>query len=723
MKLTLSLATAVALLGNESAVQAFLPSSKRSAQLTKVIHADLISKQHLSMATEEEQIVHTELNFDVVNKLPYRQLQKECKSRGLAANGSTAVLRTRLLEDLGIVTAKEEECDIKKDEEACPPEDIAFVDESDPDFDFKALVSEINEKASVGHWKAATRKLKKLSKRYATPEKPVPVETYLAVLDACLADRLHGARASEPARKILEEMSENGYTIPAKIGNQCVLNTLGNGPNGTHDGCGGIDTALAMLAALESSPSGSDMITVDTYGAVVSALSSDGAVEEAVLLLRAMVVEHSFTPPLSVFSDAAHAAAKTDDMAETVLQVLTLAKAAGYILDNIASADAGRELLASGVIAAEKMDNLPLGLRLLTAASKAEGCAPDRGDDLVASISSASQRACTLIHRKAIDTAVADDNWKLAVKLEKLMVTRSLTPSTAVLRKVVGVCTKMEKSKKATEILLDWVERYEDNKADKPPLSVFNNVLNACEVCGEEDLTLEVLEAMKKVHESEGNIVTSNIALKRLAKLGNLMAVEGLIIGMLQSGLEPNVVTYTTAIGACVKAEDSAMAVEWLRRMRSRNVMPNYHTYNTVLAACLDGKLESTMRGSTVATEMLQDVEKELTIGTKGSSEYVSVLPDAYTKVLARSLMKQLRENWRADEINMQVAKSTVRVPLLKLVDFDKSEAAKEAQARKEKLASAMAELGEDVELDSENMNEDLAKVVAMAKAHRTMEV
>ena len=279
----------------------------------------------------------------------------------------------------------------------------------------------------------------------------------MAVLDACLADRLHGARASEPARKILEEMSENGYTIPATVGNQCVLNTLGNGPNGTHDGCGGIDTALAMLAALESSPSGSDMITVDTYGAVVSALSNDGAVEEAVLLLRAMVVEHSFTPPLSVFSDAAHAAAKTDDMAETVLQVLTLAKAAGYILDNIASADAGRELLASGVIAAEKMDNLPLGLRLLTAASKAEGCAPDRGDDLVASLSSASQRACTLIHRKAIDTAVADDNWKLAVKLEKLMVTRSLTPSTAVLRKVVGVCTKMEKSKKATEILLDWV--------------------------------------------------------------------------------------------------------------------------------------------------------------------------------------------------------------------------------------------------------------------------
>lgn len=312
----------------------------------------------------------------------------------------------------------------------------------------------------MGHWKAAVRKLKQLSKRYARPDKPVPEQTYTAVLEACVANRLHGARASEPARKIMEDMAEQGYTIPATLGNQCVVNCLGNGPNGSHDGCGGIDTALAMLAAMESSPSGSQMITVDTYGAVVSALSLDGAVEEAILLLRAMVVDHSFTPPLSVFSDVAHAAAKAESMGETVLQVLSLAKASGYILDNIASAQSGRELLASGVIAAEQMNNLPLGLRLLTAAAKAEGCAPDKGDALVASTSSAAQRACTLIHRKAIDTAVKDDNWKLAVKLEELMVSRSLTPSTSVLRKVVGVCAKCEKSKKATALLLEWVSLF-----------------------------------------------------------------------------------------------------------------------------------------------------------------------------------------------------------------------------------------------------------------------
>lgn len=178
----------------------------------------------------------------------------------------------------------------------CVPDDIEFCDEGDPDFEYKSLVKEANELASLGKWKTATRRLKKLKKRYVTPEKRIPQETYVAVLEACAANRLHGARASEPARKILEDMSEEGYPIPSGLGNGCIVSALGNGPGATHDGFGGVDCALAMLAALENSPEGSSMLTVDTYGKVVSALSSDGAVDEALLLLRAMVVEHSLLP-------------------------------------------------------------------------------------------------------------------------------------------------------------------------------------------------------------------------------------------------------------------------------------------------------------------------------------------------------------------------------------------------------------------------------------------
>jgi len=199
-------------------------------------------------------------------------------------------------------------------------------------------------------------------------------------------------------------------------------------------------------------------------------------------------------------------------------------------------------------------------------------------------------------------------------------------------------------------------------------------VVNTCEICGEEELTLVVLEAMKKSHETDGNIITFNIALKRLSKQGQVRACEGIMIGMLEAGVEPNVVSYTTCIGACAQSGDSAYAYEWLRRMRSRNVNPNFHTYNTALAACLDGKLQSTIRASTIAREMMVDVAKEMVAGLNGPAEYNSVIPDLYTKTLARNLMKQLRDNWRAGDIDMAVAKATIRVPLLKLVDFDKSQ-------------------------------------------------
>lgn len=744
MKLSTAAVALVVASSNAALVRGFTsPSSSSSANIVArrtgragaagpaLSVAAEIDESSTSVASSSD----SSLDFNGVNSLSFRELQRECKERELPAVGNTAALRGRLLEFHGLgrkspasaaAAPAEVSAPVDADQLECDPS-IEFCDEGDKDFDYNSLRTEVMDKASIGHWKAATRKLKQLTNRFESDERKVDAKVYFAVLGACVDDRLHGARASEPARKIMEEMSERGYDISAEVGNTCVLNSLGMGPNGTHDGCGGIDVALAMLAAMESAPNGAESIAMDTYGAVVTALGRDGSIEESILLLRAMVVEHAFTPALSTFADVAQAAAKDGNLGEAVLQVLTLAKAAGYELDSIASAQVGRELLASGVIAAEQMGNIALGLRLLTAAGKAEGCAPDRGDDLVASSSAAAQRACTLIHKTAVDKAVHDDNWKLAVKLLQLMPERSLTPSNSVWRKVVTCCAKCNKSRRSTALLLDWVKLSEQGKAEKPPMSVFNTVVNACETCGEEELTVSVLEIMKKTLEIDGNIITSNIAMKRLAKQGNTAGCEGIIIGMLQSGIEPNVVSYTTAIGACAtEPKDSALAYEWLNRMRSRNVRPNFHTYNTALAACLDGKLESTVLASTIANEMLEDVDRELAMGLKGSADFNSDLPDSYTKVLARALMKQLRENWRSGDINMAVAKATIRVPLLKLVDFQKSEAAEQAKKRFAEEAAARAAAAEEDEEITEKSEMDMeynAVNLLHKDSHRIAEV
>lgn len=678
--------------------------------------------------------------FTIRHKLTFRELQRECRSLGLEVTGNTAALRARLIGAVcGSSSAGNTVSDVDDSASTTATSNgvkkltgVSFIDESDSDFDRKYLIDTIMDKCSRGHWKSATRKLKQLQNRFLTQAVDTDEEiqtVYATVLEACSKDRLHGARAAEPARKVMEEMVDRGFPVSKSVANDCVMNCVGIGPGGTHDGFGGIDPALAMLHALETScvKDGSaeaegltTPLDVDAYARVVEGLCREGAVDEAILMLRAMVVDHSFTPTLNAFASASAAAIKAEAN-ESVLQVMSLAKAAGYELDSVASAEAGRLLLADGVIAAERMDNLALGLRLLTAAQKAEGCLPDRGDDLVASSSRASQRACTLIHRRAIDKAIEDNNWKLSVRLLELMPERSLTPATSCWRKVVNMCAKAEKSRKATDLLLKWVEEAKDGKIEKPPLNVFNTVINVCEICGEEELTLLVLDAMKKTIDTDGNIITFNIALKRLAKQGNTQGCEGIIMGMLQAGIEPSIVSYTTAIAACVNAGDPALAEEWLRRLRMRQAKANFHTYNTALAACLEKKdIESTKIGSRIAAQMMEDVGVEMESGYKGSAEFNSAIPDTYTKKLVLELNKQLRDNWRSGEIDMREAKSTVRVPLMKIVDFDRTEAAKQIKKAKEEKAAKKRTLDEDEQ--AERALDDESEI-EYNTVRRTMEV
>jgi hypothetical protein len=546
----------------------------------------------------------------------------------------------------------------------------------------------------------------------------------------------------------MEGMVEEGYAIPADVANNCIYNSLSDGPDGTHDGFGGIDTALAMLAVFESSEN-PPTLTEDTYAKVIATLAKEGSLDISLHLLRDLVAEKLRTPSLQLFANVASTCvgrSSNAEDAEKVMTVIAYAKAAGYELDNIASTIDGRTLLSTGVIAAEKLNNIGLGLRFLTAASKAQGCDPDQGDTLVATSSPAAQRACTIIHRQAINMAAKDNSWKLCVKLLELMLGRGLTPSPGVWKNVVLCCAKEEKSRKATSLLLDWVslassvskfdldclctnahtflqvELSKQGRAEKPPIRLFNTVVNACEVCGEEELTVRVLDSMKETHDTEGNLITLNIALKRLAKQGNTLACEGIIIGMLQNNIEPSVVTYTTAIAACVAdPKQSEIAMEWMGRMRSRLVQPNVITYNTAFASCLDGTLEGSTRASMMASQMVADIERQVDSGVITMGEYTNILPNFYTRTLARQAMKQLKQNWLDELIDKKVAKLTLRVPLLQLVEFMKTDLAEMAEKQKVFITQE-AKLADEDGVSVDSVDEELEYSTAIS-SHRAAAV
>jgi len=718
-------------------VHGFAPQQQRQVPSSSLFSTAAASPSSDASAVEEGAGLSTmtdTLTTDLISKLRFRQVQKELELRELDTSGTLTDMKQRLRHAAvdgttttnGAVQQESETMAIDENalDSAFQSNGIDFQDESDPDFDFKSLVNDVMDLSDKGHWKKLSRRLKKLSWTFGpmSPDaRTIPEDLFAAVMNVYMQDRLHGARAAEPARKAMEEMVANGYSIPEDVANYCVKQSIGFDEDGSHEGFGGIDTALAMLAAIEVSPN-PPTIHHDTYEQLISAMAREGSIEHSLQMLREIVVEKSETPSLKVFADIASSIVDKSNPngdPEKLMRALAYAKAGGYELDSIASTVDGREILAAGVIAAEKMGNIGLGLRFLTAASKAEGCDPDRGDALVATLSPASQRACTIIHRQAINKAVEDSSWKLAVKLLDLMLERGLTPSPGVWRNVVTLCAKEEKSRKATALLLDWLDLYKSGRAEKPPLRIFNTVVNACEVCGEEELTVKVLDAMKETHDTEGNLITFNIALKRLAKQGSTMACEGIIVGMITSGIEPSVVSYTTAIAACVTdPKKSDIAMEWIKRMKSRNVKPNVITYNTALASCLDGTLEGSMRASQLASEMVNDIKTQVEECALDKDEYTNIIPNFYTRTLARQAMKQLKENWESGKIEKSVAVSTVRVPLLELVEFLKTDLAALAEKQKEDCFGTSSKEEDEVAPTTEETDEELEYSAAIS-THR----
>ena len=238
-------------------------------------------------------------------------------------------------------------------------------------------------------------------------------------------------------------------------------------------------------------------------------------------------------------------------------------------------------------------------------------------------------------------------------------------------------------------------------------MKIFNMVVNACEVCGEEELTVQVLDAMKETHDTEGNLITFNIALKRLAKQGQTMACEGIIVGMLQGGIEPSVVTYTTAIAACVSdPKQSDVALEWIKRMKTRLVLPNVITYNTAFASCMDGTVEGSKRAGELAHMMIEDVTNQVESGVIDKDDYTNVIPNFYTRTLAKNMMEQLEAQVKSGDIDDD-DESTTRKSLMELVDYLKSDLAELAEKQKSFVKD---ELKSDEPSDGESTIEDVTE-------------
>ena len=113
---------------------------------------------------------------------------------------------------------------------------------------------------------------------------------------------------------------------------------------------------------------------------------------------------------------------------------------------------------------------------------------------------------------------------------------------------------------------------------------------------------------------------------------------------------------------------------------------------------------------------MVVHVYNELMEGLKGPTDYVSVIPDKYTKVLSRKIIKQLRENWCAGKTHMPTTKLNKKVTLKALFTLDSSKQAEKIQKQRDTMEKLKNSITVDdkeynvVKLDKSKMEDIIVK-------------
>merc|ERR1712025_1239316 len=167
------------------------------------------------------------------------------------------------------------------------------------------------------------------------------------------------------------------------------------------------------------------------------------------------------------------------------------------------------------------------------------------------------------------------------------------------------------------------------------------------------------------------------------------------------------VVSYTTAIAACVAdPKKSDVAVEWIKRMKSRLVQPNVITYNTGFASCLDSTIKGTKRASELAKEMIADVKNQVECGIIEKDDYTNVIPNFYTRTLAKSVIEQLENLRKSGDIDDK-DESKIRESLMDLVDYLQSDLAELADKQKNFVKDEIEPVDKIVEEDTIEVTEE----------------
>merc|ERR1711935_524777 len=143
-------------------------------------------------------------------------------------------------------------------------------------------------------------------------------------------------------------------------------------------------------------------------------------------------------------------------------------------------------------------------------------------------------------------------------------------------------------------------------------------------------------------------------------------------------------------------------------------------TYNTAFASCMDGTVEGSKRAAELASLMIADVTNQVDSGIIDPDDYTNVIPNFYTRTLAKSAMEQFEAQVKSGDIDEDDEVRT-RKSLMELVDYLKSDLAELADKQKsfvkDDLPSSESSGDESTTEDTEDDELDYSVAISTHRA------
>jgi len=187
----------------------------------------------------------------------------------------------------------------------------------------------------------------------------------------------------------------------------------------------------------------------------------------------------------------------------------------------------------------------------------------------------ASYNVLITAYGKAGDTAGAE-------RVLNLMLDQNVEPDAVTISVAVHAAGKSGNQEKA-EAMFDLIMAR--GKLRNLDAIGFNALINSAAKAGDTERAEFWLSKMLEVG-VEPSVVSYTTVLHAYARSGNIEKTEMGLERMRKHGIKANVVSYGALIQACVKAGDSQRAEKWFEAMREDEVLPNAVCYSTLINTC-----------------------------------------------------------------------------------------------------------------------------------------